>query len=194
MGIRKVGCENQYSYGGIIPAYAALETMMGWYGSEESIKEIKYTDSRYTDDIGLIYLRARYYNLQIGQFIQIDENRGDIENIESQNHYAFAKQNSNKYIDKDGKSAMIMMSDGGRRSGGIVSAISRIAGSVKKATQKVGEKRKKDPRNMTSQDCYSLWVGNNSWSNWKGGKHQIKGMENLSHSHAPQKLKELLEK
>lgn len=182
--------------------------MMGWYGSEESIKEIKYTDSGYTDDIqsgfgyngevlddiGLIYLRARYYNPQIGQFIQIDENRGDIENIESQNHYAFAKQNSNKYIDKDGKSAMIMMSDGGRRSGGIVSAISRIAGSVKKATQKVGEKRKKDPRNMTSQDCYSLWVGNNSWSNWKGGKHQIKGMENLSHSHAPQKLKELLEK
>lgn len=46
---------------------------MGWYGHEENIKEIKYTDSGYTDDIqpgfgyngevlddsGLIYVREK---------------------------------------------------------------------------------------------------------------------------------------
>ena len=81
----------RYLNGNNNSVYATSETTMGWYGPEESIKEIKYTDSGYTDDIrsgfgyngevlddsGLIYLRARYYNPQIGQFVQIDENRGD---------------------------------------------------------------------------------------------------------------------
>ena len=44
--------------------------------------------------------------------------------------------------------------------------ITVIAGSVKKATQKVGKKQKKDPRNMTSQDRYNLIMGFDSWDNW----------------------------
>ena len=62
----------------------------------------------------MIYLRARYYNPVIGQFIQLNENRGDAGNIESQNRYAYALNNPNKYIDKNGRAAM-MMCDGGSR-------------------------------------------------------------------------------
>ena len=76
--------------------------------SATNIKQSEYTDYGYSDDIksgfgyngeeqdetGLIYLRARYYNPVIGQFIQLDENRGDAGNIESQNRYAYAIKQS----------------------------------------------------------------------------------------------------
>ncbi len=44
----------------------------------------------------------------IGQFIQLDENRGNAGNIESQNRYAYALNNPNKYIDKNGRAARLM--------------------------------------------------------------------------------------
>lgn len=89
--------------------------------TSSSRKEIEYDDFGNTDDIikgygyngealdetGLIYLRARYYNPKIGQFIQEDSYVGEQKDIESQNRYAFVKQNPYKYVDKDGHMAIV---------------------------------------------------------------------------------------
>ena len=55
------------------------------------------------DETGLIYLRARYYNPVIGQFIKLNDNRGDVSNIESQNRYAYVLNNPIKYIIRMGE-------------------------------------------------------------------------------------------
>ena len=102
--------------------YGMATTENAWGDIRYKYKAIEYTDYGYSDDIksgfgyngeeqdetGLIYLRARYYNPVIGQFIQLDENRGNAGNIESQNRYAYALNNPNKYIDKNGRAARLM--------------------------------------------------------------------------------------
>ena len=102
----------------------------------------------------------------IGQFIQLDENRGDAGNIESQNRYAYALNNPNKYIDKNGRAARLM-SDGGS-SGGIGGLIG-AAGKLLKDTAKKSTKKNQSTSQMTSQDRYNLWMGHDSWDNY-GGK------------------------
>ena len=136
-----------------------------WGDIRYKYKAIEYTDYGYSDDIksgfgyngeeqdetGLIYLRARYYNPVIGQFIQLDENRGDAGNIESQNRYAYALNNPNKYIDKNGRAARLM-NDGGSFSsiGGLIGAAGKLAKDI--ATNQ--SKRTKSTSQMTSQDRY----------------------------------------
>ena len=85
--------------------------------------DIEYTDTGLTDDIdkgyayngevkdisGLIYLRARYYNPRIGQFVQIDSYRGEDENIASQNRYCYTINNPYKYVDPSGKSTIVVI-------------------------------------------------------------------------------------
>ena len=102
----------------------------------------------------------------IGQFIQLDENRGDAGNIESQNRYAYALNNPNKYIDKNGRAAM-MMCDGGS-SGGIGGLIG-AAGKLVKDIATKSPKKNQSTSQMTSQDRYNLWMGHDSWDNY-GGK------------------------
>ena len=155
--------------------YGMATTENAWGDIRYKYKAIEYTDYGYSDDIksgfgyngeeqdetGLIYLRARYYNPVIGQFIQLDENRGDAGNIESQNRYAYALNNPNKYIDKNGRAARLMndggssKKSGGHRSGGFTGG--------GRSTQK------KATTQMTSQDRYNLWNGSDSWDNY-GGK------------------------
>ena len=54
------------------------------------------------DESGNIYLRARYYNPKLGQFIQIDTNRGEQESIASQQRYTYCANNQYKYVDPSG--------------------------------------------------------------------------------------------
>ena len=48
------------------------------YGYTDDMKSGFGYNGEVLDDTGLIYLRARYYNPEIGQFIQLDENRGKL--------------------------------------------------------------------------------------------------------------------
>ncbi|WP_280684516.1 MULTISPECIES: RHS repeat-associated core domain-containing protein [unclassified Breznakia] len=60
-------------------------------------------NSEMMDDTGLIYLRARYYDPEVAQFIQIDNNySGEKETVNTQNRYAYTLNNPYKYVDKDG--------------------------------------------------------------------------------------------
>ena len=54
------------------------------------------------DESGNIYLRARYYNPRIGQFVQIDSYRGTQDSISSQQRYTYSANNQYKYVDPNG--------------------------------------------------------------------------------------------
>ena len=144
--------------------YRTWCTMFGafFYRYSDDIKSGFGYNGEEQDETGLIYLRARYYNPVIGQFIQLDENRGNAGNIESQNRYAYALNNPNKYIDKNGRAARLM-NDGGsskRKSGGF-STSGRSSGAfnlgglakggitdiVKNEANKAAKSIKKDSKN-----------------------------------------------
>ena len=55
------------------------------------------------DESGNIYLRARYYNPRINQFIQIDSYRGNQGNTTTQQRYTYCANNQYKYVDFNGK-------------------------------------------------------------------------------------------
>ncbi|MDF9824491.1 papain fold toxin domain-containing protein, partial [Breznakia sp. PM6-1] len=58
------------------------------------------------EETGLIYLRARYYDPSIGNFIQIDNNyAGEKEDVGTQNRYNYTLSNPYKYVDRDGNKA-----------------------------------------------------------------------------------------
>lgn len=52
-----------------------------------------------TDDNGLYYMRARYYNPEIKRFINQDVLRGSIADSTSLNRYAYVNGNPISYID-----------------------------------------------------------------------------------------------
>ncbi|MFR7592408.1 MAG: RHS repeat-associated core domain-containing protein [Longibaculum sp.] len=53
-------------------------------------------------ETGNIYLRARYSNPRIGQFVQIDSNRGTQEQINTQQRYTYCANNQYKYVTING--------------------------------------------------------------------------------------------
>ena len=103
---------NYYITGLNESVYTTTETT-SWSDKQTNIE---YTDTGLTDDIdkgyayngetkdvsGLIYLRARYYNPKIGQFVQIDSYTGEDESIASQNRYCYTINNPYKYVDPNG--------------------------------------------------------------------------------------------
>ncbi|WP_278626828.1 DUF6531 domain-containing protein [Thomasclavelia cocleata] len=86
--------------------------------SKQTLSSLEYDDAGNTVDIksgfgyngerldetGNIYLRARYYNPRIGQFVQIDSNRGNKEEIKTQSRYTYVANNQYKYVDPNGES------------------------------------------------------------------------------------------
>ena len=85
---------------------------MGYYYSPwgeirtqtESVKNpIKYAGEYYDDELDMLYLRARYYDPQIGRFICLDAEKGSIQNPMDMNRYVYCKNNPIKYVDPSGK-------------------------------------------------------------------------------------------
>lgn len=59
------------------------------------------------DQSGLIYLRARYYDPELGRFIQIDKDyEGEEDSTLSQNKYIYTLNNPYKYVDRSGELAL----------------------------------------------------------------------------------------
>ncbi len=69
--------------------------------TEDKTKGYGYNGEK-VDETGNIYLRARYYNPRIGQFVQIDNYKGTQENLISQNRYTYCLNNQYKYTDPSG--------------------------------------------------------------------------------------------
>ena len=65
---------------------------------------IKYAGEYYDDELDMIYLRARYYNPQIGRFTSLDIEEGEISNPLDMNRYVYCRNNPIKYVDPTGES------------------------------------------------------------------------------------------
>ncbi len=62
----------------------------------------KYTGKELDDETGLYYYGARYYNPDLGRFIQADVLRGNIADPPSLNRYAYTQNNPLKFVDPTG--------------------------------------------------------------------------------------------
>ena len=71
--------------------------------TESVTNPIKYAGEYYDDELDMLYLRARYYDPQIGRFISLDAERGSIQNPMDMNRYVYCKNNPIKYVDPSGK-------------------------------------------------------------------------------------------
>ena len=71
--------------------------------SETVDNPIKYAGEYYDDELDMIYLRARYYNPQIGRFTSLDIEEGEISNPLDMNRYVYCRNNPIKYVDPSGE-------------------------------------------------------------------------------------------
>ena len=68
---------------------------------------IKYAGEYYDDELGMYYLRARYYDPAVGRFISRDIKEGDISSPLDMNRYVYCRNNPVKYVDPSGESFTI---------------------------------------------------------------------------------------
>jgi len=68
-------------------------------GNSNDVKKGFGYNGEKLDESGNIYLRARYYDPRIGQFVQIDRYRGESKEVESQNRYLYCLNYPSKYVD-----------------------------------------------------------------------------------------------
>ncbi|WP_260847654.1 RHS repeat-associated core domain-containing protein, partial [Shewanella algae] len=68
---------------------------------------IGYTGHLQDEDLNLTYMQARYYDPLIGRFYSNDP--VDFRDVHSFNRYAYANNNPYKYVDPDGKIALILV-------------------------------------------------------------------------------------
>jgi len=68
-----------------------------------------YRGYRYDTDTGLYYLNSRYYNPQIGRFLNADGMLGEIGDILSTNMYAYCANNPVIFFDPEGESLTLLV-------------------------------------------------------------------------------------
>lgn len=148
---------NYYITGLNESVYTVTETT-SWSDKQTGIE---YTDAGLTDDIdkgyayngevkdvsGLIYLRARYYNPKIGQFVQIDPYEGEDENIASQNRYCYTINNPYKYVDPSGNFSILSIIKGITNT--VKNVVDVITKNKKKDTEKKSKTKKKKAAKKT---------------------------------------------
>ena len=78
----------------------------------------------------MYYLRARYYDPQIGRFTSFDIQEGTVDTSQDLNRYVYCKNNPVKYVDPSGKSVSLTI--GGITIAGvaIVKGVVYLAGAV----------------------------------------------------------------
>jgi RHS repeat-associated protein len=84
----------RYSY----DAFGAVRSSSG-----ASSTAFKFAGEQTDDEIGLIYLRARYYDPEVGRFISKDPRAGHEDIIQSLNRYVYARNNPFNVTDPSGE-------------------------------------------------------------------------------------------
>lgn len=94
---------------GMMPA----TTMMQGSGSATNVRQ-GFTGKEFDSETGLNYFGARYHSPTQGRFTSVDpENASaDLEDPQSWNGYAYARNNPLKYVDLDGREFVICNNDG----------------------------------------------------------------------------------
>ncbi len=86
------------AYGNSIEPTGSLASTIGEYQS------MRYRGYKYDDELGLYYLNSRYYNPEIGRFINADGMLGEVGQLGTNNMYAYCANNPVMYIDNTGHS------------------------------------------------------------------------------------------
>ncbi|WP_059050262.1 RHS repeat-associated core domain-containing protein [Paenibacillus senegalimassiliensis] len=92
--------ENQYDYDPFGNMLLSVE--------EEYSVSIRYAGEFYDTEVGLYYLRARYYDPYLGRFISEDTYRGQEDSPLSLNLYTYALNNPITYVDPYGHAAVTL--------------------------------------------------------------------------------------
>jgi RHS repeat-associated protein len=71
--------------------------------------KVYFTSRRQDAETGLVYMGARYYDPMIGRFISTDPKQFDEKNAQLFNRYAYANNNPYKYVDPDGRDAIVVV-------------------------------------------------------------------------------------
>ena len=102
------------------------------------------------DESGNIYLRARYYNPRINQFVQIDSYRGEQGNSATQQRYTYCANNQYKYVDPSGHFAIT----GGLILGGIFGFLGTVGtiGTIYSTAKKFDKIREERLKNTFGKD------------------------------------------
>ena len=74
-------------------------------GNNKVENEVCYTGGIYDQRTGLYYLNARYYNPEDGRFVTEDTYRGETNEPDTQNLYAYCADNPVNYVDPSGHKA-----------------------------------------------------------------------------------------
>ncbi len=84
------------AYGNILSTVGLLESTIGEYNS------MRYRGYKYDEEINMYYLNSRYYNPEIGRFINADGMLGEIGQLGTTNMYAYCANNPVMYLDISG--------------------------------------------------------------------------------------------
>ena len=90
--------------------YAFGETDTIDSGSDNNYK---YTGKELDSETGLYYYGARYYNPEVGRFIQADALKGSVNDPLSLNRYAYVQNNPLKFVDPTGNALDVSLGGGG---------------------------------------------------------------------------------
>jgi RHS repeat-associated protein len=91
-------------------SYAAFGEVRNHTGSAG--QSFTFTGEQVDDDLGLVYLRARYYGPKMGRFISKDRFAGFDEDMQSLNRYAYARSNPVMLADPSGEIANFVVGGG----------------------------------------------------------------------------------
>ena len=69
---------------------------------------IKYAGEYYDEELDMYYLRARYYDPNVGRFTSLDIEEGEISNPLDMNRYVYCRNNPIKYVDPSGEKVYII--------------------------------------------------------------------------------------
>ncbi len=68
---------------------------------------IKYAGEYYDEELDMYYLRARYYDPNVGRFTSLDIKEGEISNPLDMNRYVYCRNNPIKYVDPSGEAVVL---------------------------------------------------------------------------------------
>ncbi len=106
-------------------AYGPFGEPQAAEGSRTS--RMRYTGEPWDGDVGLVYLRARWYDQAVGRFTQRDPFRGFSFFPQTQHPYVYCQNNSMKYTDPSGQIPLLLTAAIGAAIGGSVNATIQVA-------------------------------------------------------------------
>ena len=91
----------EYTY----DAYGNITSISGIQASTIGIyNSMRYRGYKYDEEIGMYYLNSRYYDPEIGRFINADGMLGEVGQLGTTNMYAYCANNPVMYVDPSGES------------------------------------------------------------------------------------------